>query len=206
MLTAPIFHHPYQVYINHTDAGGIVYHANHLIFYEHSRRDWFAKLGLNAYFFNTSASVMNQATHADNGADTATHNDIHHFVVADAHLKYQQPILLDETIAVTIDKVTLRAASLIFEQSIYRLSKEQENLTNNLDEPTNVMPAFVQKSQLLSQARIVIACVHNELVLNSESASTAAEGSPVASRPELKIRPARLPQALRAAIEQVLAY
>lgn len=205
MLTAPIFHHTYQVYINHTDAGGIVYHANHLVFYEHSRRDWFAKLGLNAYFFNTSASVMNQATHADNGTGATTHNDIHHFVVADAHLKYQQPILLDETIAVTIDKVTLRSASLIFEQSIYRLSKEGVDLTDTADESTNATPAFVQKSQLLSQARIVIACVHNELVLNPESESVAAEGNSVASRPELKIRPARLPQCLRAGIEQVLA-
>ena len=28
---APLFTTDYNVYINHTDAGGIVYHANHLV-------------------------------------------------------------------------------------------------------------------------------------------------------------------------------
>lgn len=31
-MTTPIFATDYNVYINHTDAGGIVYHANHLVF------------------------------------------------------------------------------------------------------------------------------------------------------------------------------
>lgn len=29
----PLFAKDYNVYINHTDAGGIVYHANHLVFF-----------------------------------------------------------------------------------------------------------------------------------------------------------------------------
>ena len=41
----------YKIYINHTDAGGIVYHANHLIFLENCRRDWLASLGFDGYFF-----------------------------------------------------------------------------------------------------------------------------------------------------------
>ena len=40
----------YKIYINHTDAGGIVYHANHLIFLENCRRDWLASLGFDGYF------------------------------------------------------------------------------------------------------------------------------------------------------------
>ena len=51
--TAPLFATDYNVYINHTDAGGIVYHANHLVFFENCRRDWFTKLGLNGYFLQT---------------------------------------------------------------------------------------------------------------------------------------------------------
>ncbi|GAF52308.1 4-hydroxybenzoyl-CoA thioesterase family [Psychrobacter sp. JCM 18900] len=31
--TKPLFAKDYNVYINHTDAGGIVYHANHLVFF-----------------------------------------------------------------------------------------------------------------------------------------------------------------------------
>ena len=45
--STPLFATDYNVYINHTDAGGIVYHANHLVFFENCRRDWFTKLGLN---------------------------------------------------------------------------------------------------------------------------------------------------------------
>ena len=50
----PLFATDYNVYINHTDAGGIVYHANHLVFFENCRRDWFTKLALNGYFLQTN--------------------------------------------------------------------------------------------------------------------------------------------------------
>ena len=46
----PLFSTNYSIYINHTDAGGIVYHANHLVFFENCRRDWFTKL--NIFFTN----------------------------------------------------------------------------------------------------------------------------------------------------------
>lgn len=46
-----VFSNHYKVYINHTDAGGIVYHANHLTFFENCRRDWLTSLGFDGYFF-----------------------------------------------------------------------------------------------------------------------------------------------------------
>ncbi|WP_201584241.1 thioesterase family protein [Psychrobacter jeotgali] len=108
---SPLFTADYPIYINHTDAGGIVYHANHLVFFENCRRDWFSKLGLPGYFLQT-----------DDG-------EIQHFVVSQAQLQYRKAILLDEVISVRIDQVELKPASIVFHQSIHR------NLATNDDLP-----------------------------------------------------------------------
>lgn len=212
MSLSPIFSHSYRIYINHTDAGGIVYHANHLSFYEHCRRDWFASLGLNAYFFS---SASNASTFND-----AIDRSPLHFVVTEAQLKYIQPILLDETIAVTIDNVTVRAASLIFDQSIYRLNNE--SLVNEIENeyytpptPSEVLNTTnpystdelnqsfnshrYKKTHLLSRAKITIACVSNERLGLGLSDTTQKD-----TESQLKVRPIRLPARLREIIERAL--
>ena len=162
----PLFATNYNVYINHTDAGGIVYHANHLVFFENCRRDWFTKLALNGYFLQSS-----------NG-------QIQHFVVSQADLQYKRAILLDEVINVRIDKVELKPASIIFYQSIYRQQAQDD-----------------AKAVLLSNAKIVVACVQNQItpdsVGNNESNKTVNNTAPM--------RPIRVPQLLRDAIEQAIA-
>jgi acyl-CoA thioester hydrolase len=168
----PLFAKDYNVYINHTDAGGIVYHANHLVFFENCRRDWFGQLGLNGYFLQT-----------DNG-------DIQHFVVSQADLQYKRAILLDEVISVRVDKVELKPASMIFHQSIHR------HIANS-DATGNVNTS----SSILSSAKIVIACVQNqvqaEAISTDKSDATAANNAPM--------RPIRVPQKLRSAIEQAIS-
>ena len=127
--TAPLFAKDYNVYINHTDAGGIVYHANHLVFFENCRRDWFTELGLNGYFLQT-----------DNG-------DIQHFVVSQADLQYKYPILLDEIINVRIDKVDLKPASMTFYQSIHRTlpnNDATDKTTTQVLSRTKIVIACVQ--------------------------------------------------------------
>ncbi|GAA0803522.1 hotdog domain-containing protein [Psychrobacter piscatorii] len=125
----PLFAKDYNVYINHTDAGGIVYHANHLVFFENCRRDWFTKLGLNGYFLQT-----------DDG-------DIQHFVVSQADLQYKRAILLDEVISVRIDKVELKPASIIFYQSIHRSTSDNsasDKASSQLLSSTKIVIACVQ--------------------------------------------------------------
>lgn len=147
--TTPLFATDYNVYINHTDAGGIVYHANHLVFFENCRRDWFTQLGLNGYFLQT-----------DNG-------DVQHFVVSQADLQYKRAILLDEVINVRIDKVELKPASIVFYQSIHRHTPTGD--------ATNKANA---NSTLLSSTKIVIACVQNQVtpesIANDDDAITHA--------------------------------
>ena len=102
----PLFATNYHIYINHTDAGGIVYHANHLVFFENCRRDWFTKIGLNGYFLQ-----------ADDG-------QVQHFVVSQAELRYYKAIFLDEVISARIDKIELKPASIVFYQSLHRTTAD----------------------------------------------------------------------------------
>ncbi|MGM8885314.1 hotdog domain-containing protein [Psychrobacter sp. 1U2] len=187
----PLFSTNYSIYINHTDAGGIVYHANHLVFFENCRRDWFTKLNINGYFLQT-----------DEG-------HIQHFVVSQAQLQYHKAILLDETIEVRIDKVELKPASIIFYQSIHRQQSfptqhSKENGLNNLQASSDT---------LLSSTKIVIACVQNQLnptaSKSSEPAATLTD-SPLSGQSAAQtnqmtpIKPVRVPKSLRDTIEQAI--
>lgn len=120
-----VYHKSYKVYINHTDAGGIVYHANHLTFFENCRRDWLASLGYDGYFFDLSDGGEGVANrHGQGGAV--------HFVVSAATLKYLMPLLVDDELTVTVDSVIVKPASLILHQSIYRADGDQPATTGNI--------------------------------------------------------------------------
>lgn len=166
---APLFATDYKVYINHTDAGGIVYHANHLVFFENCRRDWFTEIGINGYFLQN-----------DNG-------DVQHFVVSQADLQYKRAILLDEVINVRIDNVELKPASIVFYQSIHRHIP-----SSDATDKTNA------NESLLSRAKIVIACVQNQVTPDSISNDDKAVTH---SAP---MRPIRVPQKLHDAIEDAI--
>ena len=170
----PLFTKNYNVYINHTDAGGIVYHANHLVFFENCRRDWFGELNLNGYFLQT-----------DDG-------EIQHFVVSQADLQYKRAILLDEVISVRIDKVELKPASIIFYQSIYRHSPDSLS--------SDYANSNANASSLLSSGKIVIACVQNQV--KTKPLSNSKADTAVAST--MPMRPIRVPKHLRDAIEQAI--
>lgn len=110
----PLFTNHYKVYINHTDAGGIVYHANHLTFFENCRRDWLTSLGFDAYFFDEDT-----ASHGKGGQSGKIH-----FVVSHAELSYKIPLLVDDVLVVSVHEVIKRSASLIMTQHIYRNNED----------------------------------------------------------------------------------
>ena len=125
----PIFAKPYRIYLEDTDAGGIVYHANHLRLFERCRRDWLRNLGMTSYFYQThSADTASQDS-------TIATPDIQ-FVVSQATIKYLRPILLDSEVTVMIKTADCKSASLQLDQRIYDSDQ-----------------------QLLSQADIHIVCV-----------------------------------------------
>lgn len=111
------FQKTYKVYINHTDAGGIVYHANHLVFFENCRRDWLTTLDYDGYFLSL-----------DDDANTESRKAVH-FVVSHADITYHTPLLVDDELAVTVDEVRIRPASLMIHQSIYRPNQNKPATT-----------------------------------------------------------------------------
>ncbi len=128
----PVYATQYRIYLEDTDAGGIVYHANHLKLFERCRRDWLRELGMTSYFYQAhSAEAASHVTHhSDNGKP-----DIQ-FVVSQANIRYLRPILLDSEVTVVIEAADCKSASLQLEQRIYD-----------------------NHQQLLSQAEISIVCV-----------------------------------------------
>ena len=128
----PVYANQYRIYLEDTDAGGIVYHANHLKLFERCRRDWLRALGMTSYFYQAhSAEAASHVTHHSDSGKA----DIQ-FVVSQANIRYLRPILLDSEVTVVIEAADCKSASLQLEQRIYD-----------------------SHQQLLSQAQISIVCV-----------------------------------------------
>ena len=87
-----------RVYIEDTDAGGIVYHANHIRYLERTRTEWLRASGIDHYW----------------------HQKDYNFVVHKIALKYIRPIMMDDMITVTASVVSCKASSFVLQQNIYR--------------------------------------------------------------------------------------
>ena len=100
--TVPELHNPLtiRIYWEDTDAGGVVFYANYLKFFERARTEWLRALG-----------VEQSALQAQTGAI---------FVVADVQLRYLAPARLDDQIQVTAKLVQRGQASLQLEQQAWR--------------------------------------------------------------------------------------
>jgi acyl-CoA thioester hydrolase len=115
MLSAP-HKHALRVYYEDTDAGGIVYYANYLKFFERARTEWLREIGINqAYFLQQQLGFVVRKVDMDNIASAK----------------------LDDLLEVNSSIITLKRASLIFQQKISN-----------------------QTQQLLCTAKVRIACVN----------------------------------------------
>ena len=75
--TAPtVFEHPVRVYWEDTDAGGIVFYANYLKFFERARTEWLRALGVSQHALRQDTGGM--------------------FVVSETSVKYHRPAQLDD--------------------------------------------------------------------------------------------------------------
>ncbi len=90
---------PVRVYIEDTDAGGIVYYVNYLKFMERARTETLRALG-HEHALNTLTDVQ--------------------FVVRRAEVRYHRPARLDDALMVSARLVQLRRASLLFHQEVRR--------------------------------------------------------------------------------------
>lgn len=106
------FSWPIRVYWEDTDAGGIVFYANYLKFFERARTEWLRSLGINQ-----------QALRDDSGGQ---------FVVTDAQLRYVQSARLDDQLDVTAQVVALGKASLVIAQQAFARQAEGANQPTRL--------------------------------------------------------------------------
>ena len=100
MPLAPTFRHPLRVYWEDTDAGGVVFYANYLKFFERARTEWLRALGIGQ-----------QALRETTGAI---------FIVASTSVKYLRPARLDDAIEVTVDLREAGRASMRILQQAWR--------------------------------------------------------------------------------------
>ena len=95
-----MFTFPIRVYYEDTDAGGVVYHAQYLNFFERCRTEWLRQLGYEQDLLR------------------AEHNTL--FVVSSLSIDYLQPALFNQQLNVTTEVTGLGASRLIMKQQIFR--------------------------------------------------------------------------------------
>lgn len=109
---------PVRVYFEDTDAGGVVFYGNYLKFYERARTEWLRSLGIGQKFLKEECGIL--------------------FVVKNVTVDYRRPAVVDDALQVTSEVVWMKAASLGFEQRVWR------------------------GDTLLSSAKVTIVCVDSE--------------------------------------------
>jgi acyl-CoA thioester hydrolase len=98
---APVFRFPIRIYWEDTDAGGIVFYANYLKFFERARTEWLRSLGIGQQALRDATGGM--------------------FVVGETTIKYHRPARLDDELLVTATLVdTGRASLTIGQQALSR--------------------------------------------------------------------------------------
>ncbi|WP_374317038.1 YbgC/FadM family acyl-CoA thioesterase [Aquabacterium sp.] len=89
-----------RVYWEDTDAGGVVFYANYLKFFERVRTDWLRDLGLSQETLRKLGKGM--------------------FVVSDLQMRYLRSARLDDQIVVTTLLVEQGRVSLVLKQQAWR--------------------------------------------------------------------------------------
>ena len=92
------YHWQVQVYYEDTDAGGVVYYANYLKFMERARTEWLRALGIELDKLMQDRNVL--------------------FAVRSVRIEYKRPIRFNDSLAVSVEPVAIRPASLSIRQAI----------------------------------------------------------------------------------------
>ncbi|WP_077530893.1 tol-pal system-associated acyl-CoA thioesterase [Vreelandella utahensis] len=94
------FQWPVRVYVEDTDAGGIVFYANYLKYFERARTEWVRSEGLALRGRLESEGVA--------------------FVVHSLNVQYHQPAFLDDELLVSADLIAGTRTAMTFRQQARR--------------------------------------------------------------------------------------
>jgi acyl-CoA thioester hydrolase len=93
------FSWPLRVYWEDTDAGGIVFYANYLKFFERARTEWLRSLGVQQSLLRQTSGGI--------------------FVVAQANLSYHKSAKLDDELLVTAARTETGRVSMTIQQQAW---------------------------------------------------------------------------------------
>jgi acyl-CoA thioester hydrolase len=96
----PAFAFPIRIYWEDTDAGGVVYHARYLHFFERARTEWLRAAGIGQQHLKANENVV--------------------FVVHAMELRFNAPARLDDLLAATVQPLERRSASFVVAQTLRR--------------------------------------------------------------------------------------
>jgi len=99
-MTEPDFRHTLRVYWEDTDAGGVVFFANYLKFFERARTEWLRSLGFGQERLRNETGAL--------------------FVVVDTSMRFLEPARLDDLLHVSVRLVEAGRASLTLAQQARR--------------------------------------------------------------------------------------
>ena len=99
-MSPQVFEHAVRVYWEDTDAGGIVFYANSLKFFERARTEWLRALGIGQQNLREQTGGM--------------------FVVSETQVKYLQSAKLDDLLRITAQLQASGRASLTIAQQAWR--------------------------------------------------------------------------------------
>nr|WP_174273163.1 YbgC/FadM family acyl-CoA thioesterase [Sphingomonas bacterium] len=91
---------PIRIYYEDTDAGGVVYHANYLRYFERARWEMLALCGADHL----------AALHGGEGS----------YVVVEATLRYEKPARLGDRVTIVSRLIEVRASSCVVQQKVMR--------------------------------------------------------------------------------------
>jgi acyl-CoA thioester hydrolase len=94
------FTHRVRVYWEDTDAGGIVYYANYLKFFERARTEWLRGLGVAQQSLRDSDGLI--------------------FIVGATQVNYLEPARLDDLLDIDVQPQVIGRASMLLGQSARR--------------------------------------------------------------------------------------
>lgn len=93
------FRWPVRIYVEDTDAGGIVFYANYLKYFERARTEWVRSRGV-ALRGRLEEGIA--------------------FVVHSLNVRYLQPAFLDDELEVSADLVSASRTAMTFRQAVWR--------------------------------------------------------------------------------------
>ena len=92
------FEWPIRVYWEDTDAGGVVYHAGYLRFFERARSEWLRAAGIGQQSLREELGIV--------------------FVVHSLDIRFNRPARLDDSLSATVRVEELRSASFRVAQTL----------------------------------------------------------------------------------------